>query len=254
LRFLSKFFEENLLELVKHELASRPPLLVGAIVALSLAGAVALIIWSIRSFIAMVRTNQRWRGLYETTGLYGYVPSLAEGGQHPRSQLPLIRRKLDFMGGGARKWTADRELLEDMLRRTYAVNGTVRILLLNPECQACKDRSRAFKHDERHFAKSILESLKVLHGLQKKYPHLLIHIYDEMPAFRLTFLDEERLTVGHYQFYEKGAKQSPLHIYYRAPDWSFYKPYIVYFEHVWNTSSEPDWPKIERLHRAMEYA
>jgi len=173
-----------------------------------------------------IESMMKWDGIELTTGLDKYIRKLEGSGHHPRDLLEKIRTHLDFMGHGASKWTKNKDRLSDMLTNIKFNNNTgkARFLVINP-FQSGLEKERAAQ---------IAESLRTLWELGKKHDNLEVKVYNHIPQLRLTFYDYNLVVVGHYQ--GKGRKDSsdtPLLVFYRECDWSFYKAFLEHFEAEW---------------------
>jgi hypothetical protein len=187
-----------------------------------------------------------WEKIDEYTGLLGYVKKLEGSDFHPRACLPNIVSHLDFMGHGASKWTSNSDLLEEMLGKTKAKDGKVRFLVRNPIKKAGSNDDEDVQYAED--AERIAQSLMILLYLHRKYTHLEIRVYDHPPQFRLMFLDGHILVVGHYKGYQRGdSKDTPLQIYEKKPQWSFYQAYRSHFATEWKDAHDVDWEAVRHL-------
>jgi hypothetical protein len=192
---------------------------------------------------AKIQEYLKWDGIEQITGLDRYIRKLEGSGHHPRELLTTIERKLDFMGHGARKWTANKNKLADMLT-TIAYNndeGKARFLVINPLLET-----------DRLSIKTAAESLWTLWKLQNEHKNLEVRIYEHIPQLRLTFYDDKFLVVGHYRGKEqKRSDYTPLLVFLPKCEWSFYKGFLSHFEAEWNKAKPIDnafmVDKIEKL-------
>ena len=191
------------------------------------------------------RTDFRhWQGIESATGLVEYWPTLGGSPEHPEEKLDHISHHLDFMGNGGSKWSAEkvRPQMEHMLARVGEREGQVRLLLLRPNCEACKKASKKrFPEDEDSLPRRNTSSLLQLRDLQAQYPHLEIKLYEHAPFFRLTFSDKQTVSVGHYQQYWEDSTETPLLVIEDGRDgneWSFFVAFSRYFKEEWR-NGEP---------------
>ena len=175
---------------------------------------------------------EKWNGIEPTTGLDRFIRKLEGSGHHPRELLDKIDRKLDFMGHGARKWTANKAKLAKMLSniKYNDEEGKVRFLVINPILET-----------EPISKKTGAESLWTLWKLQNEYTNLEVRIYEHIPQLRLTFYDDDVVVVGHYQGKEQQrSDNTPLLVFLRKCDWSFYKGFLSHFEEEWKRAKPID--------------
>lgn len=191
---------------------------------------------------------RRWRGLEKITGLQGYIEKLEDSSYHPSVCLPKVNRYLDFMGNGASKWTRESHLLRRMCKHTRASGGQIRFLILDPASEACREAHQVTGIDQRP---KILKSLRILCELQKEFSHFHVRLHNRIPEFRLTFIERRFVSVGHYRYFREDSKDSPLHLYTDESDWSFFKPYSMYFDNAWEGAMIADWKALEPLYKKL---
>lgn len=182
---------------------------------------------------------RRWNGIDTATGLVGFWPELKKSDEHPRVKLEKITHHLDFMGNGGSKWSQEKEGMERMLARVGRREGTVRMLLLRPDCQVCIEASKERFDDEDELPRRNTSSLLDLDDLRLKYRHFEIKLYEHSPCFRLTFTDRQRAIVGHYQRYWQDSSQTPLLVFEdgrESNEWSFYVAFSTYFGAQWESA------------------
>jgi hypothetical protein len=193
--------------------------------------------------LSEISSQSKWEGIEQTTGLERYIKRLEGSGHHPRELLDKIDLKLDFMGHGASKWTANREKLEKMLKRIAFNAGRARFLVINP-LQTGLEPERA---------KKIALSLRTLWELKRAYANLDVKLYNHIPQLRMTFYDDNLVVVGHYQGLERqDSSNTPLLVFLRKCDWSFYKAFLSHFDEEWSRAVELidiDFAQIEALAR-----
>lgn len=194
--------------------------------------------------------------LIETTAMSksaGFITvheKLFDSPYFPEKCLPDIEHHLDFMGNGASKWTwkISPENLKNALDRISQNNGKARFLILNP-----LDEKSVIDESSK---KNIVLSLKQLNILKRqlsKKNALEIKVYNNIPQFRLTFIDQRILVIGHYGGKHRGdSNESPL-LEFCGDDnvWSFYHAFSDYFEREWHSAMEPDWEQIEKLYEKL---
>ena len=196
----------------------------------------------------------KWEGIESATGLIDYRRELDHSDEHPREKIHTIRFHLDFMGNGGSKWSGQRNAMESMLEKMGGLGGEARMLLLQPDCDVCKEASKErFANDERALPQRIIRSLVELDAMRSRFRHLQIKLYDHTPFFRLTFIDKQTVIVGHYQEYWHDSAKTPLLVWdgHEAGDWSFYVAFRRYFDAEWDLGKDMTSEEINKL--AQEY-
>jgi hypothetical protein len=176
-----------------------------------------------------------WDGI-EITGLCEFEAELDRSDDHPREQLDTITFSLDFMGHGGSKWTGQEAKMRQMLSEVGNARQKARMLLLNPASTVCISASQSREGSNTTLPTQILRSLRVLDRLKGDFPHLEFRLYEHTPFFRLTFVDERAVIVGHYKQYRENSAKSPLMVWEREQsNWSFYQAFSKYFENEWDS-------------------
>ena len=198
---------------------------------------------------------RRWEGIEKATGLVDFWPALRGSPEHPSEKLSAINHHLDFMGNGGSKWSEEKEKMEQMLARVGERDGQVRMLLLRPDCEVCKQASKiSFEGDEKFLPRRNTSSLIELEDLKQQFPHLEIKLYEHAPFFRLTFADKKTVSVGHYQEYWQDSTKTPLLLLedeHAENDWSFFVAFSRYFKVEWRLGQTIRPTELDRL--AKEY-
>lgn len=197
---------------------------------------IILLPWFVLIFITYLyfkwrnRANKnKWEDIERITGLERYIKKLDGSGHHPRELLDKIERKLDFMGHGASKWTANRNKLARMLETIAYNEGKARFLVINPLQTGLEPGG----------AKRIALSLRTLWELKKDHTNLEVRVYEHIPQLRLTFYDDDLVVVGHYQGRDRqDSSNTPLLVFKRQCEWSFYKAFLSHFEAEWNRATD----------------
>ncbi len=133
--------------------------------------------------------------LYKNIGIEGCTKELQGTQFEPRQCMRKVKKYLDFMGVGGNKWVDQDDklqLFEEMLKRVQAQHGSVRYLLIDPRCDGYK------KLKELRQNKVPSSSYKRFKKLVKKYSCLEVRLYDDLPSFRLQFVDQEYVAVSRY--------------------------------------------------------
>lgn len=234
--------------ILSNALDAHPPLLLSGLTVISVAVAVGAVTGWIRSRKES-QGLRKWKGLQKATGLIEYWEQLDSSEEHPRSKLAEIHGSLDFMGHGASKWTEQSDEMADMLKRVSDAKKNVRMLLLDPGSDICSQMSKNRCEDADALPRKIVHSLLRLRKLKQNYPILHVRLYEHKPHLRLTFVEGRTVIVGHYQEYKYDSKDSPLMVWERGVKfpWSFYTPFIGYFDEEWNAVEPISWSYVDEL-------
>lgn len=135
--------------------------------------------------------------LYEELGIINCTEELKGTQLEPIQCMRDIRSSLSFMGVGGEKWVKDEQLrktFKNMLRQTKTMGGTVRFLLINPASEAY---ARLYQLRGESVPYS---SYEYFVDLVDKFDNLKVHLYNDMPSFRMQFVDDTYLAVSRYYF------------------------------------------------------
>ncbi len=174
-------------------------------------------------------------------GIVAATGELSDSKYEPTQCMASARHSLWFMGVLGSKWVVVphvRAEFEQFLRRIEARGGTVRFLLTNPNGVEF-DKLKSLREG----AISV-ESLDHFARLQERFKCLKVRLYDELPCFRLVFLDQQTVAVARYRVDREGYFQSKFgwdapHVAITAnAPWSFYEPFERYFEQIWESAVE----------------
>lgn len=175
---------------VGHLLQGKLVLII-AIVAINVV--VIILVWNF--FRRKVKERDDLLQLYKNVGIDGCTEELKDTPFEPRQCMRNVNKYLDFMGVGGNKWVDQDdklELFEDMLNRVQAANGKVRYLLINPNSHGYK----ALKKLRNNKVPS--SSYTTFRSLVEKYNCLEVRLYDDLPSFRLQFVNQEYVAVSRY--------------------------------------------------------
>lgn len=174
-------------------------------------------------------------------GIVGATSRLSESKFEPDQCMAQAHRKLFFMGILGSKWVIlphVRAEFVKFLKRVQAQNGSVRFLLIEPE-------SRFFGRLKTLREGAISdESLQHFKMLMKEFSCLEVRLYDQMPCFRLVFIDDKILAVSRYKIDKEGYFQSkfgweaPHIIVDSSAPWSLYSAFELYYEQIWDGSKD----------------
>lgn len=152
---------------------------------------------SITKIIAELEGYRKKIRLYEELGIINCTEELKGTTLEPLQCMPSIRNSLYFMGVGGEKWVKDAQLrknFENMLRRTKAVGGEVKFLLINPA-------SKAYSNLYQLRGESVpYESYGRFATMVDIFDNLKVHLYSHMPSFRMQFVDDSYLAISRYYF------------------------------------------------------
>ena len=175
--------------------------------------------------------------LLKDLGIVNVTPDLKDSEFHPHQCMSHTRKHLMFMGILGSKWVFDSGF-ENFARRIQHTNGSLRFLLIHPE-----GRAFATLTDLRQGNIST-KSLDAFLDLKKKYPSLRVKLYEDLPVFRLIFVDGQTLALSRYKLDHEGyfdSKQgwdAPHLVIASSSRWSLYETFEDYFNNIWNRSTD----------------
>lgn len=173
----------------------------------------------------------------KSIGITSFSPTLDHSIYTPNECMKRIQKHLIFMGILGSKWVFENEF-EKFLNRINSKHGEIKFLLINP-------KGKAFSHlAELREGLIKTDSLVKFYNYSKKYPMLRVKLYDDLPSFRLIFLDERSVAVSRYKLDKEGHFESkfgwenPHLIISSDKDWSLYHPFEQYFYYIWDRSQD----------------
>lgn len=163
--------------------------------------------------------------------------------------MDATSHRFSLLGVGADKVTSNKSKFDDMIERIIQNRGTVRLLLLDPNCyymvtdQRREGESESLRRNVRNSLIRIKEVINTYHCASyieiKSYFALT---YDHMPPFRLTFVDSDRCVVSPRRFSERDQSETqPQLIFRRSPSAGgpgYYGAFLDYFQSIWKQSTE----------------
>lgn len=174
-------------------------------------------------------------------GIVNATSQLAETKYEPAQCMKQVRKRLFFMGLLGSKWVTPANVRSDFvlfLKRVQALNGEVRFMLIDPKSQYFKDlmnlRGGALSDD----------SLKYFLQLSKEYSCLQVRLYNQMPCFRLIFIDDKILAISCYKIEKEGYVQSkfgwsaPHLVIDSNSPWSLYISFELYYGQIWDSAKD----------------
>ncbi len=199
-----------------------------------------------------LKAKEKLLDLYKNVGIDGCTEKLQGTSFEPQQCMSIVSKYLDFMGVGGNKWVDQdnkQDLLINMLKRVKAAKGRVRFLLIDPRSDGYK-RLKELRKD-----KVPRDSYKRFQKLVKEYECLEVHLYDDLPSFRLQFVDQEYVAISRYYIeHELHAKKEfgwkNPHLIVRAEkigdiqkgetqyQGSLYKSFEQLYEYIWTHSAD----------------
>jgi hypothetical protein len=174
-------------------------------------------------------------------GLIGADEQTSKGIDYVKA-LNLCTTSIDFLGLGAGKLTANRNVFENAVDKCDAPGRAIRFLLINPSHDGLRRIARNAGADESAYQNRVRQSLRIIAYLRNdRAKNIEVRFYDSLPAFRLMFINDEVCLVSHYVLGKGDGSQLPqLHIIKRRPAQdinSLYHGFKEYFEKIWADSS-----------------
>lgn len=169
-----------------------------------------------------------------------YASKLRGSPWEPEQCCARVQRRLFFMGVLGGKWVQQpesKQMFEAMLRRVQVAGGDVRFLLIDPKGTAYKELRDSRQGNISDSAINIWKSLV------RKHSCLQVRLYNRLPTFRLSFLDDTELALSRYQltserhYQSKWGWEAPHVIVTNGGDWSLYPCFERYFQDLWQTAT-----------------
>lgn len=184
-------------------------------------------------------------------GIIKILGSSIKGEGSTESYMKSATHSIQFVGIASSKWVNNADLLERSIRSICSQNtGYIKFLLLNPKSEAAKKLTLAQNSpNEPTVSQKIEHSLNLLNGIINRISDnnvdLLnkfeIRLYNQMPVYRLTIVDERR---AYFCFYQKGCDGSKLKQFVIKPkansdlsQENIFNSMSEYFDSLW-TSKE----------------
>lgn len=126
----------------------------------------------------------------------------------PKECMKNVQRTLSFMGVGGAKWVIDEEninLFKRMLKRVKSRKGKVRFLIINPTGIGFAEL-KSLRGENDVPRKESYDSFKKLSKEFRQY--LEVRVYDQLPSFRLQFVDDGYVVVSRYYFEKENFDKS----------------------------------------------
>jgi hypothetical protein len=184
--------------------------------------------------------NALFKESLQELGIVGVTTKLTESEFEPMNCMAETKRHLYFMGILGSKWVEDKEIFREFLRTIESKNGLVKFLLINPI-------GATFKRLKTMRGGALSDnSSQIFFELEKEFQCLEVRFYDEIPCFRLIFIDNDKLALTRFKLDYKGYFQSergwdaPHLIIESKSFWSLYDPFIRYYDLRWGQAQPID--------------
>ncbi len=129
------------------------------------------------------------------------VTDALQGTKYTPQECRHTKRSLAFLGILGSKWVNDKNY-ETFLGRMDATDGTVKFLLINPDGRGYQRLSDVREETINP------DSLEKFYALQQRYSVLRVKLYDDLPSFRMIFIDGKELAVSTYKLDKEGHFKS----------------------------------------------
>lgn len=146
-----------------------------------------------------------------------------------------------FMGISGNKWIKRAKNFEKTMRCIIAKHGTVRFILINPNCDDAKTLSLAGGNPISHIKDMTTDNLRSLKRLKDQGLDVIVRVYSHMPVFRIAIVnDREKVYVGSYKV-DNNGENVPQLIFNNGKDINstetiLCNQFIDYYNMVWNSS------------------
>ena len=170
-------------------------------------------------------------------GIINVTNGLKSSKYAPLECMKTAKKHLFFLGVLGSKWVAENEF-EKFLKKIDVNHGSVKFLLINPDGKAY---NKLYQLREGTINTSSLEKFR---ELASKYDCIRIKLYDELPSFRMIFLDNNILALSRYKLDKKGYFESKYgwenpHLIIEANyEWSLYGSFEELYYQIWNKSTD----------------
>lgn len=184
-------------------------------------------------------TSDEFAHVLDDMGITGCIPHLDESRMTPTACMKRTHRTISFMGILASKWVSPGHMRTefcDFLSRIENYGGEVRFLLINPSGQAF---TRLKHQREGAIDVRVIEDVK---ALVNEFSCFHVRLYDNLPCFRLVFIDNNELALSLYKITKQGHFESkygwavPHLMLVPQRPYSLYDAFELYFQHVWSSS------------------
>jgi hypothetical protein len=182
--------------------------------------------------------SQFWR-----VGLVGVDAEIRAGIDYQKS-LQMCLSSLDFLGIGAAKLTGNRSAFQEAVSRCDRPGRPIRLLLSRPDNEGLQKIARRAGAAADAYQRTVQESLRVIAQLRDQEKNVEVRFYQDFPAFRLMFVNDNVCLASHYVLGKGDGSQLPqLHIVKTGSPRdveSLYYAFQEYFESIWQDSEKWD--------------
>ncbi|HEY2094092.1 MAG TPA: hypothetical protein VGJ81_19650 [Thermoanaerobaculia bacterium] len=159
--------------------------------------------------------------------------------------LALCSNSFDFLGIGARKLTDKQPAFEEAVNRCHRPNRPIRFLLCAPDNPQLIAFARQAGEPEGEYQEKVKSSLRAIRRLHdERARNIEVRFYEQLPVFRLMFVNDELCLASYYVFGEGDGSQLPdVYIRRRAGKRdveSIYYGFRRYFDLAWESASPWD--------------
>jgi len=183
--------------------------------------------------------NTEFSDVLEALGIIGGTLGIENNRYSPIECLKRVRRNLSFLGILGSKWVHDNESMDAMrlfLSQVKRSRGKVEFLLISPLCDEFKNLCSLGKLSGR------TESLQRFKELMTEFDCLEVKFYNQLPCFRLIFMDSSIVAVSKYRIdrgsnlKDKSGWAVPHLVIQASAEHSLYDSFEGYFKDVWERS------------------
>lgn len=184
-----------------------------------------------------------------SVGIIDCTEQLKATSFEPQKCMRNVQKSLFFMGVGGAKWVeeeVDLVIFKQMINKVSAEHGKVEFLLLNPFSSGYDDLKK-LRNDA-----VPTKSYKIFLELVKNHETLRVHLYDNLPSFRMQFMDDKYAAISRYYFSRElydntGQGWNIPHLIVQAEKTnsdgssqesmgSLYNSFRALYDYVWNRS------------------
>jgi len=192
-------------------------------------------------WILFQEINQFW-----SLGLVGADKEIIQGVDYVKA-LRLCSNSLEFLGIGASKLTQTNQEFADAVNRCNRPRP-IRFLLSSPDNAGLQKIARSAGVNENSYQNTVRNSLRVIATLKRdREKNIEVRFYQEFPAFRLMFIDDEICLASHFVLGKgDGSRLPQLQIIKKNDSQdvnSLYYGFRSYFDNLWEQSEPWDFRK-----------
>jgi len=181
-------------------------------------------------------------------GFLGADRSIAKGIDYGKA-LKICEDSLDFLGIGANKMIIRDKEFKEAIAKCQRDEKPVRLLLCPPDHEELISIARRAGKPQNEYQETVKKSLRALQILKhSESRNIEVRFYNELPLFRLMFINDNICLASHYILGEGDGSQLPqLHVWKkplgRRDIESFYYPLKKYFDKLWESAEIWDFSK-----------